>query len=238
MQTYTIHKTPAVLYGKPSEKLLIYIHGKQGCKEEAEELLKFFCPIGYQVLGIDLPEHGMRKEDGSRLLPWETVPELRTVMNAVKMKWSEISLYAVSIGAYMSLCSFQNETFQHCMFVSPVVDMEALIKTMLGWAGLDLECLEREKMIYTGFGETLSWDYYCYAVGQPVERWDAPTAILYAGKDNLTSRDTITAFTEKFHCNLTVCDEGEHWFHTPEQLSFRDMWIKKLSQSMTSLGDT
>lgn len=44
------------------------------------------------------------------------------------------------------------------------------------------------------------------------------------GSDNLTQRDTVERFTEKFHCKLTVMDNGEHWFHTQEQLNFPHNW--------------
>jgi hypothetical protein len=34
-------------------------------------------------------------------------------------------------------------------------------------------------------------------------------------------------FISAHEAALTVYEEGEHWFHTPEQLEFLDQWIMK-----------
>lgn len=52
--------------------------------------------------------------------------------------------------------------------------------------------------------------------------WNVPTEILYAGNDNLTSRQTVDRFINNHNSNLTIMENGEHWFHTDEQLAF---WI-------------
>ena len=49
---------------------------------------------------------------------------------------------------------------------------------------------------------------------------------LYAGHDNLTSRDTITAFANAHQASLSVYEPGEHWFHTPDQLDAMTRWEK------------
>ena len=58
---FEIAGIPALLVGEPSERLYLYVHGKMGCKEEALDFAERACPAGYQVLAIDLPEHGQRK---------------------------------------------------------------------------------------------------------------------------------------------------------------------------------
>lgn len=40
----------------------------------------------------------------------------------------------------------------------------------------------------------------------------------------MTSRDTVTAFAQKHHAELTVYEPGEHWFHTPAQLDAMQTW--------------
>lgn len=52
--------------------------------------------------------------------------------------------------------------------------------------------------------------------------WDASTNILYGEKDNLISFETISKFAEKINASLTVMPNGEHWFHTDEQMNFLD----------------
>lgn len=116
--------------------------------------------------------------------------------------------------------------FVKCLFVSPVLDMEKLIQNMMQWAAVSEERLETESLIPTDFGETLSWDYYKYAKAHPVAEWQCGTDILYAEHDQMTSRDPVTDFAERFHASLTVMKDGEHWFHTPEQVDVMDKWTE------------
>ncbi len=216
---FEIRGIPAVLYGERAEKVWLFVHGKCGNKEEACRLAELLCPKGYQVLGMDLPEHGARKNSAEQLLPWVVVPELQGVLTEMKQRWQEVSLYANSIGAYVSLLAFPNERFANGLFVSPILDMVALIERMMGWASVSAERLQAEQEIPTPFGETLSWAYYTYAKQHPIQKWDSPTAVLYAGKDELTDRATVTAFAERFGCSLQIYEDGEHWFHTEKQLA-------------------
>lgn len=225
-QNLKINGIPAVLWGEPSEKILLAVHGKLGNKEEAVLLAELVHPHGWQVLSIDLPEHGERKDEKTLLVPWTVVPELNTVLTYLRERWETIGLYANSIGAYFSLLAFSEERLAQSLFVSPVLDMTKLIETMMGWAGVTPERLEAEGEIPTAFGETLSWEYFCYAKAHPVSRWDPPTEILYAGKDTLTVRGTVDDFVHRFGCGLTVMEDGEHWFHTEEQLAFLRDWLR------------
>jgi uncharacterized protein len=54
---------------------------------------------------------------------------------------------------------------------------------------------------------------------------DCPTSILYGGHDALTDKTTAESFSVKFGCGLTVAENCEHWFHTPEQLKVLDGWL-------------
>lgn len=222
-EKFQIHEIPAVLYGENSDRIWLFVHGKCGYKEEAEAFAEIACPRGAQVLAIDLPEHGERKA-AAGLDPWHVVPELREVMAYLRQRWTQISLRANSIGAWFSMLAFADTPPEQALFVSPVLDMEQLIRSMMLWASVDEARLEREGEIPTGFGETLSWRYLQYAKAHPIVKWDAPTAILYAGRDNLTDRGTVKAFVGRFGCSLTVMENGEHWFHTPEQLGVLKSW--------------
>ena len=111
-------------------------------------------------------------------------------------------------------------------FISPIVDMERLITDMMTWANITEDELKEKRIIHTSFGEDLSWEYLSYVREHPI-KWNAPTVILYGSKDNLTSFETISAFAEKHNAKLTVMENGEHWFHTEEQMRFLDDWIVK-----------
>ena len=221
----TVQEIPAVLYGNSSEKLFLYIHGKMGCKEEAARFAEIVCPKGYQVLSIDLPGHGERAGEMERFVPWEVVPELQAVYDYAKEHWKSVSLYANSIGAYFSLLAFREAKLEKSLFVSPILNMEKLIRDMMGWAGVTPEQLKAAGEIPTAFGETLSWKYLTYTAEHRITKWDSPTAILYAGQDHLTPRQTVDDFAQRFGCTVTVKENGEHWFHTEEQLAVLDAWL-------------
>ena len=226
-ERFTIQNIPSILYGDSGENLFLYIHGKMGRKEEAAHLAELVCPKGYQVLGIDLPGHGERTGEMERFVPWEVVPELQTVYGFDRQRWKKIHLYANSIGAYFSLLAFREVELEKSLFVSPVLDMEKLIRDMMGWAGVTQEQLKEAGEIHTAFGETLSWKYLTYAIENQITRWDSPTAILYAGQDHLTARETVDNFAQRFGCTAMVMENGEHWFHTEEQLAVLDAWLRK-----------
>jgi hypothetical protein len=223
---FKIEHTPAILWGGASDKIYLSVHGKNGSKEEAAGFAEIVCAGGWQVLSIDLPEHGERGSEKDAFDPWHVVPELRNALLYLKTEWKEIGLQATSIGAWFSLLAFGAEAFEKCLFVSPVLDMEHLIRNMMGWASVAEETLRQKREIKTDFGETLSWEYLTYVRAHPILKWDSPTAILYAGKDSLTERYVVDAFCARFHADLSVMAAGEHWFHTPEQLSFLEEWTR------------
>ena len=72
-------QTPAVLYGDGAEKAYLFVHGLFGNKYEAERFARVVSGAGYDVLAVDLPEHGGR-DDGKKLVPWEVVPQIRAAL--------------------------------------------------------------------------------------------------------------------------------------------------------------
>lgn len=222
-----IEHIPAILYGEKRDGVYLFVHGKCGCKEEAKDFAELVCPLGWQVLGIDLPEHGSRKGETGGFDPWHAVPELRAVMAYARTRWSRIALRANSIGAWFSMLAFQDGHLEQALFVSPILNMASLICSMMQWAGVTEEMLETKKTIRTSFGETLSWEYFRYAQSHPVENWSVPTAVLYGSLDNLTPRQEADDFADRFNCDLTVANGAEHWFHTPEQVAVLNEWTQQ-----------
>lgn len=218
---------PAVLYGNESDQVYLFVHGKNGFKEEACDFAKIACPKGWQVLSIDLPGHGERAQEADHFLPWLIVPELEAVMRFIKQRWNRIGLRANSIGAYLSMLCFGEEPIVKSLLVSPILNMEQLILDMMKWASVSEDDLRKRRSIQTDFGETLSWEYLTFARRYPITKWNAQTEILYAGQDNLTGRHTVDDFTDRFRSGLTVMEDGEHWFHTPEQLDVLSAWTEQ-----------
>ena len=52
---------PALVLGAPSERVFFYVHGKMGSKEEALDFAEVADAHGWQVVSIDLPQHGQRQ---------------------------------------------------------------------------------------------------------------------------------------------------------------------------------
>lgn len=104
--------------------------------------------------------------------------------------------------------------------------MEKLIENMMLASGVTKKELEEKKEIPSSFGETLSWDYLCYVKNNKFN-WNVPTHILYGELDALTPYETICEFSNSTPSKLTVMKNGEHWFHTEEQLKFLDEWLEK-----------
>ena len=224
---FLIDHIPAVLYGDVSDKAYLFVHGQCGRKEEGLAFAEIVCPKGVQVLAIDLPEHGERQGEKDRFNPWTAVPELKTVFAYMKSRWSKIGIRANSIGAYFSMLALGGEKLCKALFVSPIVDMERLIADMMQWAGVTEQELQEKGKIATDFGQTLSWDYLTWERQHPIQNWSCPTAVLYAGQDNMTSRETVERFVTANDAALTVMENGEHWFHTPEQLAVLREWERE-----------
>lgn len=227
-QSIFVNKVPAIVWGPPSTRVFLYVHGKGGSKEEAAAFSEIVCRRGVQVLSVDLPEHGQRKAETAAFDPWHAVPELQGVMDYAKKRWKSVSLFANSIGAWFGLLSFGSEPLEQCLFVSPVVDMKRLVADMMSRANVSEAQLRQRRLIPTELGETLSWAYWEYILAHPVAHWAVPTWVLYGERDGLTDRETIEGFCRKFHCDLTVMANGEHWFHTPEQLAFLGSWVARI----------
>ena len=158
--------------------------------------------------------------------PWEAKTEFPEFFDHIAAQYGEIILIANSIGAYYSMLSLADKAIKKAMFISPIVDMEKLILDMMALVNVSEQELYQKKIIATPFGEPLSWEYLSYARTHPII-WEIPTNILYAANDNMVSLETMTEFAKKIHANLTVMENGEHWFHTEEQMAFLDNWFKK-----------
>ena len=192
------------------KRVIFYLHGKGGSAAEAERY-RTLCP-GYDVVGLDY----------RGTTPWDTADEIRSVCADLRSRYDAVILLANSIGAYFAMNA--GAVVDRAFLISPIVDMERLICDMMTWANVTEDLLRERGRIETDFGETLSWEYLCYVRAHPI-RWAVPTAVLYGEKDHLTSQETISRFAERTGAALTVMEQGEHWFHTPEQMAVLDRWL-------------
>ena len=194
------------------KRLVIYVHGKGGNAEESTHYQPLFAES--DVIGFDYKSQN----------PWEAKNEFSCFYDLHSKGYDSVILIANSIGAFLSMNALHDKRIEKAYFISPIVNMEKLIADMMMWAKVTEDELKSKKEIQTDFGETLSWEYLCYVREHPIV-WTIPTHILYGEKDSLTSYETISEFANRIKATLTVMKNGEHWFHTEEQMKFLDNWI-------------
>ena len=144
------------------DKAILYIHGKGGNPKEAEYYKALF--EEYDVIGFDY----------SSQLPWEAKKEFPRLFDNLCGTYETVTVIANSIGAFFAMSALADSKIEKAYFISPVVDMERLIRNMMQWANVTEDDLQKQKEIPTSFGETLSWAYLCYVREHPVT-WTVPT---------------------------------------------------------------
>lgn len=194
------------------KQLILYIHGKGGSAAECEHYRPLFS--GWDVVGLKY-----RSET-----PWDAREEFSAAFERLSKGYDRVALIANSIGAYFAMHALSEKRIERAWMISPIVDMEGLILAMMGQAGVSESKLREEGTIRTGFGQTLSWEYLKYVRAATIN-WTVPTEILYGGRDELTPRAAVDAFTAEHGAVLTVMEQGGHWFHTTAEMDFLDRWI-------------
>lgn len=195
------------------ENLVLYIHGKGGNSLEVEHYKNLFSY--YDVKGLYYKSN----------TPWDFIEEVNHIINKIVEQYGNIIIVANSIGAYFAMNALSKMKIKKAFFISPIVDMEKVILNMMTLANVSEQLLKEKQTINTSFGETLSWNYLNYVRNHPI-KWNIPTEILYGENDYLTSLETISDFAKNNNAGLTVMKNGEHWFHTKEEMDFLDQWIK------------
>ena len=226
-QEMKIDGIPAIVWGRPAQRLYLVVHGKGSCKEDAERFASIAVSKGYQVLSFDLPEHGERADEARACTVQNGVQDLHTVMGYVHRNWSEVSLFATSLGAYFSLVAYRGLKFRMCLFASPILNMQRLIENMMRWFDVTPEQLQAQGEIPTPIGEKLSWAYYSFVREHPIDAWSSPTAILYPELDNLTEPEVVDEFAERFGARILRVPGSEHYMHSDAELALMDDWMEE-----------
>ena len=192
----------------------VYVHGKGGNAAEADRYAALF--PGCDMIGFDYRSQ----------TPQDAKTEFPPYFAELCGKYGQVILIANSIGAYFAMSAGIDRAVSRAYFISPVVDMERLIRDMMCLAGVTEAELEARREIALDSGGTLSAEYLSYVRSHPAE-WNAPTEILYGSADVLIPYASVSEFALKHGAGLTVMDGGEHWFHTDAQLKFLDGWLSR-----------
>ena len=220
-----INHIPALVWGEKSDKVYLCVHGKMSSKESAEGIANIAEQRGYQTISFDLPGHGERQNEDKRCDIWNGIHDLTVIGDYVFTNWKEVSLYACSLGAYFCLNTYHTRNIKKCLFQSPILDMEYLIKQMMIWFEISEERLATEKEIDTPI-DLMTWDYYQYVKEHPVQKWNIETNILFAGRDALQSLEIVKDFVDKFNCVLTLSENSEHSFMGEEDGPIVEKWLR------------
>lgn len=216
---------PALIWGEPSDKVWLCVHGKLSSKESAEGIARIASEKGCQTICFDLPQHGERSEEPTPCDVWNGVHDLHCIADYAFSRWREVNLYACSLGAYFCLHACPDRHFGQCLFQSPILDMEHLIRKMFLWFGVTEERLMHEKEIDTPI-DLLRWDYFQYVLSHPVVRWTAPTHILYGARDDLQSLEVVKDFSQRFGCGVTVAAQSAHPFMDESDGAVVERWLR------------
>lgn len=220
-----ISNIPAIVWGEKSDKAYLFVHGKMSSKESAQGFAKIAEEKGYQTISFDLPGHGEQIDEHTRCDIWNGIRDLTAIGDYVFANWKEVSLFACSLGAYFSLHAYSAREFKKCLFQSPILDMEHLIRKMMLWFDVSEERLFREKEVDTPI-DVLSWEYYQYVKAHPIQKWATPTSILFGGLDDLQSIEDMETFIGKFGARLTVAEKSEHPFMGDGDAQIVGRWLR------------
>ncbi len=192
---------------------VLYIHGMGGSAAEGAHYAPLFPES--EVIGLAY----------SGNTPWDAGKEIFEAVSRLQESYGGVTLIANSVGAYFSMNAGIDAMLRRAFFISPVVDMEKLICGLMARANVTEERLRAAGRIPLPGGEALSWEYLRFTRARPIS-WKAPTCILYGENDGLIPRETVESFASAHGAALTVMPQGEHWFHTAEQMRFLDDWLR------------
>lgn len=220
---------PALVWGNRSERVFLHVHGKCARKEYAADFAALAQAYGWQTVSFDLPGHGEREEIPCDV--WHGMADVAAMAEAVSARWPRMGLFACSLGAYFSLRALADTPPACCLFQSPILDMGWLIEQMMSWSGVTEGQLEQAGRIPTPI-DTLDWAYRQDVLAHPITRWETPTAILRAERDQLQSLAVTEAFARRFGCWLDVAPGCDHPFMGPGDGAVIRAWLEARLSAM------
>lgn len=227
----SIGSIPACIWGAHSDCVVIAVHGRMS--DKTDPVIRIFAEtlndFGWQTLSFDLPNHGERQScDHHRYdIPLQSsVKDLYGIMHYARDHWNRVALFAVSIGAWLAMTAFPSHPIERAWLLSPVVDLPALLDSMLYTASATVQELRAHALVSTPAGNVRFEDYRYARAHHPCHPY-APTVILHAENDTTSPLASVHRFARQHNCVLDVDATVEHWFHTDYQLAvFRD-WLER-----------
>jgi len=198
-------------------KAVLYVHGKKGNADEANHYKELF--KDYEIIGLDYKGQ----------FPDEVKEELINKYNELKDKYEDIILIGNSIGCFYILNAFEDRyNFEKVFFISPIIDLYELLRNWLKIFKVSEEELKEKGQVELPVG-LITYECFEYAKNYQI-KWNSKTYILYGENDNLMDKYIVDYFARHHNGEMTIMNNGEHWFHTDEQMLFLDNWIKEIQK--------
>lgn len=121
--------------------IVVYVHGKGGSPAEAEHYKSLFPDS--EVIGFDYRAQ----------TPWEAKEEFPPFFAALRQRCGSLTLIANSIGAFFSLSALDETPVDTAYLISPVADVEKLIRSMMAGADVTEQELAEKQEIPTPFAK-------------------------------------------------------------------------------------
>lgn len=164
------------------ERCIVYIHGLHGSSEEVE--FYSFLKDSYDLVGLDY-------KDGK---PWDVKDIIIDKIEKISSQYKEINIIANSLGAFYAINYLSDIKIDKALFISPLVNMKAMIESMINKYHISLKDLEEKKEIILLDGQTLSYSFYNEMFNKKLQ-WKCETTIVYGEKDELVSQSDIIKFS-------------------------------------------
>lgn len=226
IQPLKINSIPACLFGENKDNVFIAVHGFFSNKQD--DIIREFANIviskGYSVLSFDLASFGERT--GEECTISRAISDLKQVLEYADREFKNVNVFAVSYGAYISLQVFKERAVKFIM-LSPIVNMLELTYNLMKLNNVTEQELNAEKQISKNY-QTFYLEDLKFVQKNPSGEVKGNGYIIYGSKDTLQNFSLIKDFSVRNNCKIFAMQNGEHFFHTKEQLNYFKSVINKI----------
>ena len=215
---------PALRWGGPGGRAVVGVHGQFGDKRDPvmARCAEVIASHGDHLITFDLPTHGERR-DGTAFTAMAASGEVRSFVQLAREEATEVSLLAISVGAYVALCDMPSRTFERAWLVSPLLDLERYVRDVMSACSVTDERLEAETVVDTPRA-SLSWPDLCFLMEHPV-RLDMPSWTIRGDGDDVVPREALSRFLSAPGAELVEIAGGPHFLGEPPYLDTVASWF-------------
>ncbi|QLQ16700.1 MAG: alpha/beta hydrolase [Micropruina sp.] len=225
-QVVSLGSLRPTLWGDSAGGLVVTAHGKQSHQGDADVRAAVTHAVarGEQALTWDLPGHGARPGTPADCRITDAATKLSEIWDWASNNFDSLTVFATSMGAYLTLVTAPQDRLDRAEFLSTVVDMKGLVEGLMAAVGVSGDELRARGRVETP-DEPLEWDQFDFTTTHQVGQWKVPTRILRGEEDDVVAEQSIRHFCARLGADLTVVPGAAHYFHTPADLAALDRWL-------------